>query len=140
MSTLWHNVHSMAQWHGWMAMIWTALGILWLKRAYLGRKEALLVTLVTHPVNPNVNERVLRMHCWELQAYSSESLISCFFLNSTSHADGLATTSVPCFIRACSLPVSISPSILKSLINDQNGWPKVAGLFPSMRKCPVQAN
>jgi len=86
-----------------------------------GRKEALLVTLVTHPANPNVNERVLRMHCWELQAYSSESLISCFFLNSTSHADGLATTSVPCFIRACSLPVSISPSILKSLINDQNG-------------------
>jgi len=42
-------------------------------------------------------------------------------------------------ILAFNLPVSISPSILKSLTKDQNGWPKVAGLLPSIRKCPVQA-
>ena len=42
-------------------------------------------------------------------------------------------------MRALSRPVNIKPSILKSLINDQNGWPNVAGLLPSIRKCPIQA-
>jgi len=41
---------------------------------------------------------------------------------------------------SASRPVSIRPSILKSLMNDQNGWPKVAGVFFSSRKWPVQAN
>jgi len=39
-----------------------------------------------------------------------------------------------------SLPVTISPIILKSLMNDQNGCPNVAGLFFSSTKCPVHAN
>src|SRR6266404_4213085 len=43
-------------------------------------------------------------------------------------------------MRFFSLPVAIRPNILKSLIKDQNGCPKVAGLFPSMTKCPNQAN
>jgi hypothetical protein len=51
----------MAQWHGWMAMIWTALGILWLKRAYLGRKEALLVTL-RHPSGQPERKRARLAH------------------------------------------------------------------------------
>jgi len=43
-------------------------------------------------------------------------------------------------MRALSRPVNISPNILKSLINDHHGWPKVAGLLPSIKKCPIQAN
>jgi hypothetical protein len=37
------------------------------------------------------------------------------------------------------LPLSMSASMRKSLINDHQGCPKVAGLFFSRRKCPVQA-
>ena len=37
-------------------------------------------------------------------------------------------------------PVNISHSMRKSEMNDQNGYPKVAGLFFSSRKCPVHAN
>lgn len=51
----------MAQWHGWMAVIWMALGILWLKRAHLGRKEALLVTL-RHPSGQAESKRARLAH------------------------------------------------------------------------------
>ena len=40
----------------------------------------------------------------------------------------------PDYILVAKRPVNISPSMRKSLMNDQNGWPNVAGLFFSTRK------